>query len=741
VNLSQAFINIQISNHIIKSSMKAKITTLSILVLGLFLAFSVVAQPPQTPITIQADTVVTCPGPGVHVMVPIIVKNWIADDSIQAFDLILKFDTNAVKYVAIHDINTDVTALGSFIQNSIGDQWLGTWFTLSFGAPANDTLCVLEFEYKQNWSALTWDLTQVNFYDFFFNPFPTIWENGLIGLTGPFITTQPITTTAPSGTNTSFTVGGTNITAYQWQSSIDGVTYADLSDGGFYSDVTTATLNLSNVNPSIDGTYYRSKTTGPCGDQYSYGAQLLVVSTTPITTTIGTTTYCAGTITVPVLVTDFYDVQNFTLVMDYNTGTTNNLTYANYQNLAVAGSLIVDTSIPNKLKLTYNGSAQSNFGNGTLVELVFSATVGTTGFNWDLSQSEYLTAANSPHFVNFVNANFIIGSLPSSSGIPSGQSNVCSSTLPITYTVAPNSSFLSYVWTLEPPDAGLLTANNNSVAVTFDPTFTGTATLFIYGVNSCGNGPLLGKFITVHIPTDLTITAFDSVCLHAAPVVLTGAAPSGGTYSGPGVYSNSFIADSVGVGTTTITYTYSNLYNCVSTISAPITVNSLPTVSFTIQPYTAICYYNPNFFLGGGDPAGGVYSGAGVNAGIFTPGIGLVGSQNITYTVTGENGCTASAVQTLIVGLCTGVENQSENLSVNVQPNPNNGLFEINVANLTDEATISIFNELGQQVYTEKLSPAAGTNLKLDLSNEPRGMYFLMLNCNGNIQTDKIILK
>ncbi len=50
---------------------------------------------------------------------------------------------------------------------------------------------------------------------------------------------------------------------FQWQVSEDSVTWTDLSNGGFYSDVTTKTLLLSVVDETIDGFQYRLIITTP----------------------------------------------------------------------------------------------------------------------------------------------------------------------------------------------------------------------------------------------------------------------------------------------------------------------------------------------------------------------------------------------------------------------------------------------------------------------------------------------
>jgi hypothetical protein len=77
----------------------------------------------------------------------------------------------------------------------------------------------------------------------------------------PYITAQPSNKDlcVSSPTNTSFTVSANNTGGtYQWQVSTDnGATWSNLSNGGIYSTVTTATLNLTTVTAAYDGYMYR----------------------------------------------------------------------------------------------------------------------------------------------------------------------------------------------------------------------------------------------------------------------------------------------------------------------------------------------------------------------------------------------------------------------------------------------------------------------------------------------------
>ena len=67
------------------------------------------------------------------------------------------------------------------------------------------------------------------------------------------------------GDDASFTVDITHdaTATFQWQVSEDSVTWTDLSNGGFYSGVTTKTLLLSVVDETIDGFQYRLIITTP----------------------------------------------------------------------------------------------------------------------------------------------------------------------------------------------------------------------------------------------------------------------------------------------------------------------------------------------------------------------------------------------------------------------------------------------------------------------------------------------
>lgn len=100
--------------------------------------------------------------------------------------------------------------------------------------------------------------------------------------TAPSITAQPAASTVIcTAQNTSFTVGasGTGVT-YQWQVSTDGgATYSNLANGGVYSNVTTATMNITAATAGMNNYRYRCAVGGTCTPGANSAAAVLTVNT------------------------------------------------------------------------------------------------------------------------------------------------------------------------------------------------------------------------------------------------------------------------------------------------------------------------------------------------------------------------------------------------------------------------------------------------------------------------------
>ncbi len=147
-------------------------------------------------------------------------------------------------------------------------------------------------------------------------------------------------------------------------------------------------------------------------------------------------------------------------------------------------------------------------------------------------------------------------------------------------------------------------------------------------------------------------------CETSTTLFLSGGSPGGGTFSGPGVSGNNFDAASVGVGTHTITYTYTDVNGCSNTATDAIDVLSSPSANLTL-PTTEFCIDASSFTLGGGTPLGGTYSGTGVSGTTFDPSVAGVGTHTIIYTYIDGSGCSGIATDDITIFDFPNIDNVS----------------------------------------------------------------------------------
>ncbi|MCH2233636.1 MAG: FG-GAP-like repeat-containing protein [Crocinitomicaceae bacterium] len=120
--------------------------------------------------------------------------------------------------------------------------------------------------------------------------------------------------------------------------------------------------------------------------------------------------------------------------------------------------------------------------------------------------------------------------------------------------------------------------------------------------------------------------------------------PVGGIFSGSGISGNTFNPTTAGVGTHTVTYTYS-YGSCLGIKQQNVTVTNC-TVSFSGlgNSYTTS---NAPVTLAG-DPVGGTFSGLGISGNTFNPSVAGVGTHDIVYTYN-AGGCSGTDTQTVTV--------------------------------------------------------------------------------------------
>ena len=180
-------------------------------------------------------------------------------------------------------------------------------------------------------------------------------------------------------------------------------------------------------------------------------------------------------------------------------------------------------------------------------------------------------------------------------------------------------------------------------------TFEGPNSINYTFTNEYGCVSNITGIVTVVPAPVVEISPVSPLCESSAPAALV-AYPSGGTFSGLGVFDNMFYPAVSGIGNYTITYTYTNENGCTSTSSIEVIVNSTIPVNTSLPENTCISSLS---FVVNGYPEGGVFSGNGMIGNIFDPASAGIGVHEITYSYTNESGCTGSITETISVNPLT----------------------------------------------------------------------------------------
>lgn len=203
--------------------------------------------------------------------------------------------------------------------------------------------------------------------------------------------------------------------------------------------------------------------------------------------------------------------------------------------------------------------------------------------------------------------------------------------------------------TLSATPAGGVFSGVGVSGTNFNPSVAGVGTHDVYydytDINGCSNSDVI-QITVVPLPAVSIDGLALQYCVDADAVTLTGI-PAGGVFSGNGITGDDFSPADAGVGSANVTYTYTDGNGCTSSITQTTVVSPLPVVSIT--------GFMPEYCVDGfpvtltGNPAGGVFSGNGMNGSVFTPADAGVGAHVITYDYTDANGCSATTSETIIV--------------------------------------------------------------------------------------------
>jgi uncharacterized protein (TIGR02145 family) len=180
-----------------------------------------------------------------------------------------------------------------------------------------------------------------------------------------------------------------------------------------------------------------------------------------------------------------------------------------------------------------------------------------------LTSSETCTTGNPASSIQYPVS--VSPNLPTGITIAASSNPFCPGS-PVTFTATPvnGGSTPAYQWKVNGINAG-----TNSHTFTYNPVNNDSVRCVMTSDLGCVTGNPASSIEIIMSGTlapIVTFTAcFDTITsINAKPIRLKGGIPLGGTYSGPGVNSVTGIFNpaTAGVGTKTITYTYTNAANC-----------------------------------------------------------------------------------------------------------------------------------------------------------------------------------
>jgi hypothetical protein len=357
------------------------------------------------------------------------------------------------------------------------------------------------------------------------------------------------------------------------------------------------------------------------------------------------------------------------------------------------------------------------------VNPVPSATIAAMGNTTFCSGGSVMLSSNSGTGFTYVwkkNGNAITGATSSTySATTSGTYNVqvtnsnnCSSTsTSITVTVNPSpTATLSAATSTTFCTGGSVVLNANTgtgltyqwkknntnisgaTSASYTATTQGSYVIVVSGSNGC-TATSTATTVTVNPTPTVTLTSLPAFVNLAAAAINLNGSPTGGFYSGAGAQGNTFLASTAGLGSSTITYNYTNANGCSSSaFQSTIVYDTTGTVCTTYDTVTTL------------------------------------------VTVT----------DTLVINaVITSLAPPNNLNTIKIYPNPTSDHITINYGNyaIMSGYQLKIENALGQVVFTTPINLASSY---VDLSTwSGNGIYFVkIINSTGSVvENRKIVLQ
>lgn len=387
------------------------------------------------------------------------------------------------------------------------------------------------------------------------------------------VTVNPVNDASFSYSSNTLCLGGANETP-----TINGTgTFTSTPSGLVFADASTGEIDMAN---SAANTYdITFTTTGACGESETQAVTL--TSSPDATFSYSAAEFCAETGTEVPTFPSGASAGTFTatpagLSLNANSGeitlnTSSANTYTVTNTIAASGSCpqVSETATVTINALpTVDGGADQNVCEGTQVTLTatgadtYSWTGGIsqgTAFTPTVGSTTYTVTGTDAN--NCQNTDDVIVTVDEEPVVDAGADQEVCEGEEVTLTATTSVGTISW-------DNGI--TDGTPFTPTATTTYTATATNGQCSVTD-------EAVVTVNPLPSVTTGADQTTCVNYAPIQLTGT-PAGGTFSGTGVTGSEFDPGTAGVGTHTVTYTYTDGNGCENSATQEITVDGCASI-------------------------------------------------------------------------------------------------------------------------------------------------------------------
>ncbi len=122
--------------------------------------------------------------------------------------------------------------------------------------------------------------------------------------------------------------------------------------------------------------------------------------------------------------------------------------------------------------------------------------------------------------------------------------------------------------------------------------------------------------------------------------------------------------------------------------------------------------------------------------GLINPALSTPNTYTVYYTTAGP--CPATDSTTIIISLCTGLDNNTVINDFIIYPNPTKGVFTVNVKGVDNNTTLSILDVLGKQVVHQAIT---SSTTSINLSGYNKGVYFVKIQSDKGNVIKKVVIE